>query len=125
MTIQAAIDMIDALKPNMYPHHQKVAWLSDLDCMVWREIITTHEGVEPGKTFDGYDQDTNPGQELIVPEPYTDIYKHHLAAQMDIANRETGEYAKDMVLFNNAWQTLCNYWNRKYIPLSPVRQLRF
>ena len=125
MTIQAAIDMIDTLKPNMFPHHQKVAWLSDLDGMIWREIVLTHEGVKPGAVFNGYDQDTEPGTELLVPEPYTDIYKHYMASKMDIANRETGEYAKDNVLFNNAWQTLCDYWNRKYMPLTKVRQLRF
>ena len=125
MTIQAAIDMIDTLKPNMFPHHQKVAWLSDLDGLIWREIVLTHEGVDPGRTFDGYDQDTNPSADLLAPEPYTDIYRHYMATKMDIANRETGEYAKDTVLFNNAWQTLCDYWNRKQLPLLRVKQLRF
>lgn len=125
MTIQAAIDTIDTLKPNMFPIHQKVAWLSDLDGMIWREIVLTHEGVEPGRSFDGYDQDTNPSTDLLAPEPYTDIYRHYMATKMDIANRETGEYAKDNVLFNNAWQTLCDYWNRKQLPLLRVKQLRF
>ena len=125
MTIQAAIDMVDTLKPNMFPHHQKVAWLSDLDGLIWREIILTHEGVKPGPIFDGYDQDTNPGTVLLAPEPYIDVYKHYMAAQMDVSNRETGEYSKDMVLFNNAWQTLCDYWNRKHTPLTRVKELRF
>lgn len=125
MTIQAAIDMINGLKPNMFPPDQKIAWLNDIDGLVWREIFLTHEGVEAGREFPGYNQDSDQGTALLVPEPYTDIYKHYLALQMDIANRETGEYAKDQVLFNNAWQTLCDYWNRKYRPLSPVRELRF
>lgn len=125
MTIQAAIDTIDTLKPNMFPRHQKVAWLSELDGLIWREIITAHEGVEPGKTFEGYDQETPAGTVLLVPEPYADVYKHYVATKMDIANRETAEYAKDNVLFNNAWQTLCDYWNRKCMPLTNVKQLRF
>lgn len=125
MTIQAAIEMIDTLKPNMFSRTQKVMWLNDLDGLIWREIILTHEGVKPGSVFDGYNQDTDFSTNLLAPEPYTDIYKHYLAAQMDIANRETGEYSKDMVLFNNAWQTLCDYWNRKHTPFSRVRQLRF
>lgn len=124
MTIQTAIDMIDTLKPSMVPHHQKVAWLSDLDGLIWREVILTHEGA-PNIEFVGYDQDTNPDTTLLAPEPYTDIYKHYMASKMDIANRETGEYAKDMVLFNNAWQTLCDYWNRTYMPRQRVKQLRF
>ena len=58
MTIQEAIEVIDTLKPNMFPEHQKVAWLNDLDGLVWREVVLTHEGVEPGTVFEGYDQDT-------------------------------------------------------------------
>lgn len=123
MTIQAAIDLIDSLKPNMFSDQQKVAWLSDLDGMIWREIIQTHEGA-PETTFTGYDQDTQPDTALLAPAPYSDVYKHYLASRMDIANRDNNEYAKDMALFTTAWQTLCDYWNRTYMPISKVRQLR-
>lgn len=125
MTIQAAIDMIDALKPNMFPLHQKVAWLNDLDGMVWREIMLTHEGIPAGAVFEGYDQDTDHGTDLLAPDPYSEIYKHYLASQMDVANREMTVYAQDKLLFNNAWQTLCDYWNRTHKPISRVGQLRF
>ena len=125
MTIQAAIDMIDSLKVNMFPSHQKIAWLSDLDGMVWGEIITTHEGIPEGLAYESYDQNTSPDTVLLAPEPYTDIYKHYMAMQMDVANRDTNEYAKDKMLFNAAWQTLCDYWNRKHKPISRVKQLRF
>ena len=84
----------------------------------------THEGVEPGATFEGYDQDTTLARTLLAPEPYTDIYRHYMAAQMDIANRETGEYSKDMALFNGAWQTYCDWYNRRHMPISPVAQLK-
>ena len=124
MTIQMAIDMVDQLKPNMFQTGQKIAWLNDLDGLVWREIISTHEGTPDG-LFEGYDQDSNPGTDLLVPEPYTDIYRHYLAAQMDIANRDNGEYAKDMALFNSAWQTLCDYWNRTHTPIARVKHIRF
>lgn len=124
MTIQTAIDLVDSLKPNMFTNQQKVAWLSDLDGMVWREVIKTHEGPHAGIDFVGYDQDTEMDTVLLAPDPYSDLYKHWLASRMDIANRDNNEYTKDMVLFNNMWQTLCDYWNRTYMPLSPVRQLK-
>lgn len=123
MTIQAAIDLIDSLKPNMFEDQQKIAWLSELDGMIWREVIKTHEGYPVGIDFTGYDQDTEMDTVLLAPPPYSDVYKHWLASRMDIANRDNNEYAKDMVLFNSAWQTFCDYWNRNYMPLSPVRQL--
>lgn len=124
MTIQAAIDLIDSLKPNMFSDQQKVAWLSELDGMIWREVIKTHEGYPVGIDFVGYDLDTEMDTVLLVPAPYTDVYKHWLASRMDISNRDNSEYTKDMVLFNSAWQTLCDYWNRTYMPISTVRQLK-
>lgn len=124
MTIQAAIDLIDGLKPNMFSDQQKVAWLSELDGMIWREVINTHEGYPAGIDFVDYDQDTEMDTVLLAPEPYSDLYKHWLASRMDVSNRDNNEYTKDMVLFNNAWQTLCNYWNRAYMPISLVRQLK-
>lgn len=124
MTIQAAIDKLDTLKPNVITHQQKVAWLSDLDGLIWREVFLTHEDI-PDINFEGYDQDVDPSTTLLAPDPYTDVYQHYMAAQMDIAHRENTEYAKDMVLFNSAWQTLCDYWNRKHLPLTKVAQLKF
>lgn len=123
MTIQEAIDRIDILKPNKFQMWQKVAWLSGLDTMVWKEIYLNHEPGEP-VCFDGYDQDTDPATVLLVPEPYIDIYQHYMATQMDIANAESGKYAQDMLLFNNAWTTLGDYWTRTHMPVQQVCQFR-
>lgn len=125
VTIQAALDMIDTLKPNMFSTQQKVAWLSDLDGMVYREIILNHEGFEDMEPFTGYDVETPNDTVLLATEPYSDVYRHYLSAQMDIANRETGEYAKDMALYNSAWQTLVDWYNRNHLPIAKAKRLRF
>lgn len=125
MTMQEAIDRIDALKPNMYPPERKKAWLSDLDRMVWQEIYLTHEGVAPESRFDGYDQDTDPGTELLVPEPYTDVYHHYMATMMDLANAESDKYAQDRALFNAAYQTFGDFWRRTHMPIIRRRHIRF
>ena len=123
MTIQEAIDRIDMLKPNKFPDRQKVAWLSDLDGMVYREIFLLHE-CPPVRAFDGYNQDTEMDVELLVQAPYSDIYQHYMATQMDIANAETGKYEQDMVLFNNAWTTFGDYWTRTHMPRQTVCQFQ-
>ena len=125
MTIQAAIDRIDEMKPNMFTDEQKMAWLSEVDAYVFKEILLTHEGMPEGVTFEGYDQDTPMDTVLMVPEPYHDIYEHYLAAQMDNKNRDSNEYAKNMVQFNNAWQTYADYYGRKHMPIARVVQFRF
>ena len=52
MQLLEAINKIDALKPNTYSPDEKIWWLSELDGMIKKEIIDTHEG---GKSveFDG------------------------------------------------------------------------
>lgn len=125
MTIQEAVERIDTLKPNKFPLRQKVAWLSDLDGMVWKEIYLLHESMEgEPAAFDGYDQDTELGTELLVAVPYVDIYQHYMATQMDIANAEMTKYAQDMQLFNNAWTTLGDYWTRTHMPKQRVTEFR-
>lgn len=125
MTIQAAIDRIDEMVPNMFSDQQKVAWLSEVDGYVFREIFLTHEGMPPGIVFEGYDQDTEMSTALMVHEPYHGIYEHYLAAKMAEKNREMGEYAKEMTAFNSAWQTFADYYGRKHMPIQLVHEFRF
>ena len=94
MTIIDAISRIDALKHNTYSRSDKVSWISRLDSMVKRMIIDTHEGSE-SVNFTGYDDSTDLNTELLVPEPFDEVYLRWMEAQIDYHN---GEYNKD----NNA-----------------------
>ncbi len=40
MTIREAIDRLDRLTPNQYDNEEKVRWLSELDGVAHREILT-------------------------------------------------------------------------------------
>ena len=50
MTIQAAIDQVDRMKPNSIEHEEKITWLSKLDQMIWNEVFTKHVIPAPGTT---------------------------------------------------------------------------
>lgn len=125
MTMQQAIDQIDTLKPNMFPHEVKKQWLSEVDMMAWTEIYQTHEGLAPEAEFDGYDQDTDTDVLLLIPEPHTDIYKHYMATMMDLANAEQEKYMQDKSLFNAAYQTFSDFWRRTHMPIIRRRHIRF
>lgn len=125
ITIQEAIDKVDLLKPNAFPPEQKKAWLNELDKKVWHEIYLTHEGLPPIGCFSGYDQDTDPGTKLLVPEPYTDVYLHWLSAQMDLANMESAKYAQNRQLFNGAYQDFGDFWRRTHMPKMKRQYIRF
>ncbi len=124
MTINEAIDLVDRLKPNQYEHETKVNWLSKLDGMIFREIILTHAGFHP-PVFDGYEH-ADPGTELLVQYPYDeDIYNYFLQAQIDKENGEMGKYNQNITLYNAAYQTFQDWYNRTHLPLPARSAFKF
>lgn len=115
MTIIEAINRIDSLKPNNYTQEDKVRWLSNLDGVIKKEIIDTHEGSE-NVTFTGYESDTPLETALLVPFPYDDIYLKWLEAQIDYANGETARYTNSMIMYNTAYSAFERYYNRTHMP---------
>lgn len=114
MTVIGAINHIDALKPNTYSQTEKVRWLSTLDGLVKAEIIDTHEG---GVEFNGYDENSLT-QELLIPHPYDDVYVKWLEAQIDYANGEYGKYNNSITMYNSAYTSFANHYNRTHMPKS-------
>ena len=124
ITIQQAIDHIDALKPNMFPVEKKVQWLSDVDSMVFSEIYATHVA-SPVAEFHGYADDVDTSLTLLVPEPYTDIYRNYLAMQMDLATAESTKYTQDMLLFNASYKVFSDFWRSSHRPVIKRKHIRF
>lgn len=117
MTIIEAINLVDALKPNEYSQPEKIQWLSTLDGIIFDEIIKTHEGAE-GKEFNGYTEDTQLDTELIVPDPYADVYRFWLESCIHHANEEYAKYNNAKMAYNTAYITFSNYYNRTHMPIG-------
>ena len=115
MTISEALHRADEVKPNTYTDLDKIRWLSTLDGLIKTKIIDTHEGAE-SVTFKEYDETTSLATELLVPAPYDHIYIHWLEAMIDYANDEYDRYANTMEMYNSAWNTFENYYNRTHMP---------
>ena len=115
MTILEAIHRIDVLKPSSYTQSEKIRWLSELDGMVKKEIIDTHEGGEDIK-FESYGDNTVLTTPLLVPHPYDRIYLPWLQAQIDYFNGENGKYQNSMSMFNAAYSAFEKYYNRNNMP---------
>lgn len=123
MTIQQAIDHVDRVRPNQFEQTMKVHWLSKLDGMIFREVFQTHEG-NRRHHFDGYDcSDTD--TELLVPFPYDeDVYNYFLQSQIDKENGEYKRYNQNVVMYNNAFQTFQDWYNRTHMPIPRDRHFR-
>lgn len=117
MTISEAISRANTVKPNTYSDLDKMRWLSTLDGIIKKHIIDTHEGGED-VVFNGYDEDTNPDTELLVPAPHDHIYIHWLEAQIDYANDEYDRYENTMGMYNNAYSAFSKYYNRTHMPIG-------
>lgn len=115
-TAQALIDRTDELRPNTVSFEMKLHWLSCLDQRAYEEVIARHEGA-------GTCQPLLTGQEeLLIPPPYDEVYHHYLAMQMDLAGREIAAYNNDRALFNSAWITWQDAYNRAHMPLTQAER---
>ena len=122
MTLIEAINRIDVLKPNTYSQEEKIKWLSNIDGIIKKEIIDTHEGAE-GVIFNGYDEFTPLTTELLVPAPYDDIYLRWLEAQIDYANGEYARYNNVVQAYNDAYSAYFRHYNKTHMPLG--KKFRF
>lgn len=121
MTLNEAINKIDALKPNGYLLEDKVKWLSSVDGVIKGEIIDTHEGGED-IVFEGYTEETDLDTELLAPAPYDEMYIRWLEARIDYANGEYGKYNNSITMYNTEFSAFRNYYNRTHMPKGNVRK---
>lgn len=124
MTIQEALDHADELRPNSMSRELKIKYLSILDGMIHHEIRMKHEH-EEGCTCPDYNIDTDPATVLLVPPPYDeDLYTAWLISKVDLQNMEMDKYNNDRTLFENAYETMNDWWTRTHMPLSPAPFVR-
>lgn len=123
MTIQNAIDRCDETKPNQYTTKQKVAWLSQLDGLVYEEMILTHEkneGETVPSSFSAYTEEKM-DVTLLVPDPYSEMYIDYLFMKIDYNNAELERYNNSAIMFNNSYRTFTDFFNRTHRPLQAYR----
>ena len=115
MTIEKILQDMKELLPSAISDEMLIRWLSALDGQIKIEIIDTHEGGET-VDFKGYNETTDPHQELLVREPYDEIYRHWLTAQVHYANEELERYNAAAELFNKAYDAYEAWYNRTHMP---------
>lgn len=111
MTAMDAIRISDEMRPNAFDERMKIAWLKELDGRVKAEILDVHEGFDENIAF------TDDGnRELLVPEPYGEIYVYYLFMKEDFMNGETERFNNDAIMHNTAWLNYANHVNRTHMP---------
>lgn len=114
MKIIEAINQIDSLKRNAYSVEQKIYWLSQLESMVKRLVIDTHEGGE-NVAFNGFTKDTDVDTVLLMSSPFDMAYIYWLEAQIHYANEDIDMYNSAILMFNTAFNEFKNHYKRTHV----------
>ena len=125
MNIQEALDMADAMKPNMMPRTIKIGFLQDLDQKIYSELLMKHKHEEAQEVKPEYNADTDAGKELLAPDPYArELYMYWLMSQIDMQNREFENFNNDRAMFDNQYEQLSDWWTREHMPLTAMPFVR-
>lgn len=123
MTLQQALDIADEMKPNMMSRQTKIHFLTVIEQLIHQEVIMKHEHTAEQETLPEYTEETLPGTELLIPDPYSDVYWRYIIKEIDNQNQEDTRFNIDNVRFENAYLTMCDWYNRTVMPIMRNREI--
>lgn len=108
MTIDRAIAEADELRANTIDRHKKAKWITDLDGQMAQRL-----GIKPPRHGKGEGE-----AELLLGEPYEEVYPLYLAMKIDYYNQEMTLYANDAAAYETALKEALAWWRREHRPKS-------
>lgn len=120
MTVGEALELTDRRFPNLYSREEKLAWLQEVEGMVWGALEAFHAVLGP---FPGLEAEGWPDQGLLLPKAYTGLYVLWLEGAMRYADQEYLLYNNAMARFNGLWKEFFA-WCCRTIP-QPARSIRY
>jgi len=113
-TVSEVVSAIGAQKPSSFTAGDMYGWLTSLDRMIEKEILSTHE-CDADVSALPYTSD-NTEAELLAPPPYDMMYHHWLCAQIDMRNGEITKFNNSMALFSSVYSAFFDWFNRTHTP---------
>ncbi len=113
MKIADILGRVEKTRGTLGSVEQKIAWLSELDGRIKKEIFDSFEGnVVEWQEYTPRDLQ----KELLVPSPFGErLYLHWLEAMIDYYNNEMEKYTNSYILFNNAYSEVNRYYIRNHM----------
>lgn len=112
-TINEIISYFDAQCPNQFEQETKVKWLSQCDEQIFNEIIKPRENA-PAEEFIGYTAETPLETQLLVPEPFAEIYRYWLQKSVDYTTRDINAYNNSLLMYQQYYKNFLDYYNRNH-----------
>jgi hypothetical protein len=120
VTAGEVLARVDELLPNAIGAAEKRRWLCQAEGFVVQEILRAHEGGEDTPVPEALAD----GDELLVPAPYDELYRHYVESQIHYANGEMARCANASSAWNNAFLTYRDYYARTHVPVRRAGALR-
>lgn len=92
-TRREIIERVDKLKINVYDSPTKIQYIDSLEGLISIQLL--HKPFIPSSAE---------LKDIIVPEPYAEMYVYYLFAMIDQLNMEYDSYNNNMAMFNNEWE---------------------
>ena len=122
MTLSEIIARYDSERKNTESKSIKERWVEELERIVLDDVILTHENEieNPDEYFD----DWGDNKELFIPMQYADVYINYIEMKMQLKLNQIGKYNSASTLFNNAYITYQQWYNRHNKPLTKKKWFR-
>ena len=124
MTIQKALDKADEMLPNLMSRQLKIGFLTEIEQYIHREIIMKHEHTEEQETIPEYTEGTDPGTQLLIPDPYSNLYYYYLMYKISEQNLEFDKVNVFNSEFENKYDTMSDWYTREHMPLTAMPHYR-
>lgn len=108
-TMNSVIEYVDSVKPNVYEETDKYRWISTVEGLISAEV---HGMAEPVKLSVPEDAD----KELLVPEPFSDVYALYVCSMIDFHNKEYEHYNNSALMFAERLEQYKAHYIRHHAP---------
>lgn len=114
MNVAGVIEQYNTEYHNSVEDNLKISWIKKCEMMIINDTILTHEDAPSGEFLDEHINTFDINTELLVPEPYDDIYIHYLAQRTAMNNNDLKMYNTSSELYNNVLLKYKQKYNREH-----------
>lgn len=112
MKVSEAMIRATEMRPTAMSEPEKARIVEGLDLRIAEMMANTLTPED--RSVSGVWPETD--RELLLPEPYCEVYTLYLAAQIDYYNRETDLYANDVAAYSAALSEAQAWWRQRNHP---------
>lgn len=123
MTVASIIEQYNTERPNQIDDGLKIGWLKKCEMMIVDTIIKRHKGSPSDEVLDKHIEDFDMDTDLLIDEPYDDLYIYYLDQRIALDQNDTKRYNTSATMYNNALLTYQQKYNREHMPLRPHKHM--